>query len=263
MRRKQTMMFVLWLVLFGGSNLRPVSAQTTNFWTLPLSVQIDNNRFDLYLGVRPNATAGFDASIDTIAPPPPFTPYAVLAIPVFPNTLQADYRGVADSIAWSLRILNTSGASSRVSWNTSRIRASGNGRLVMNDTLNMLARNSTTFVGDQTVRIKSVGVIVSVKSSSNNTAPKLFSLASYPNPFATAANLEVSLPVAPGPVAVRIFNLLGEEIRTFNHAPNAPGILRFQWDGRDAQGALVPSGIYFCRLETREGSIMRKLYRLR
>jgi len=263
MRKNQVVMLVLGLVLCCGLNPRPALAQTPNFWTLPISVQIDNNRFDLYLGVRPSATAGFDASLDTIAPPPPFTPYAVLAIPVFPNTLQADYRGVADSIVWSLRILNTNGASSQVTWNTSRLRASGNGRLVLNDTLNMLAKNATTFAGDQTVRIKSVGVIVSVKSSSNNTAPKLFSLASYPNPFATTTNLEISLPVAPGPVAVRIFNLLGEEIRAFNHAPNAPGILRFQWDGRDAQGALVPSGIYFCRLETRGGSIMRKLYRLR
>jgi len=261
MRRNQTVMLVLGLALFCGLNLRPALAQTPNFWTLPISVQI-NNRDDLYLGVRPNATAGFDAGIDTVAPPPPFTPYAVLAIPVIPNTLQADYRGVADSIAWSLRILNTNGASRQVTWNTSRLRASGNARLVLNDTLNMLAKNSTTFVGDQTVRIKSLGVIVSVKSSSNNTAPKSFSLASYPNPFATTTNLEISLPRAL-PIVVRIVNLLGQEIRAFRQTPLAPGRMTIQWDGLDQRGVPVPGGVYFCRLEAGEIRVERKLFRMR
>lgn len=147
-------------------------------------------------------------------------------------------------------------------WNTSRIRASGNGRLVMNDTLNMLVKSSATFVGDQTVRIKSVGVIVSVKSPPINSAPKAFSLASYPNPFATTTTFEISLP-ALRPVAVRIFDLLGQEICAFRQAPFAPGRITIQWDGLDQRGVPVPNGVYFCRLEAGDVRVERKLFRMR
>lgn len=257
-------LFVKAALLLAGPGLihSEADAQVVQPWTVPLQVQIDNNQFTLYLGVRPNATAGFDADIDTIAPPPPFTPYAVLSIPVFPNTLQADYRGAADSISWSLRIVNTNGATSKISWNTSKVRPLGNGKLVMNDTLNMLLKSSTTVTGDQTVRIKSVGVIVSVKSPSHNTAPRLFSLASYPNPFAATTNLEISLPRTL-PIVVRIFNLLGQEIRAFRQTAMAPERMTIQWDGLDQRGVPVPSGVYFCRLEAGDVRVERKLYRMR
>jgi hypothetical protein len=252
---------LLFLICWPGLNL--ALAQSANFWSVPVSVQFNNNRSDLYFGVRPTATSGFDVGIDTLAPPPPFMPYAIFAIPVFPNALQADYRGAADSIVWSVRLLNTNGASSRVTWDTSRLRASGNARLVLNDTLNMFSKNATTFVGDQAVKIKSVGVIVSVKSSPITSVPTAFSLASYPNPFATTTTLEISLPVSRSAAAVRIFNLAGQEIRTFHQTPAAPGRMTIQWDGLDQLGVPVPSGVYFCRLEAGNVRVVRKLYRMR
>lgn len=236
-------------------------AQAADSWTIPLLVQIDNNKFNLYIGVRPNATAGFDVDIDTIAPPPPFTPYAVFSIPVFPNTLQADFRGSDQSIAWSLRLLNTAGATSNISWNVTQLPSSR--RLFLNDTLDMSKRNVMTLVGDQTVKISSI--VVSVKSTPFDNLPEAFNLTNYPNPFSSTTMLEVNLP-ASRPVVVSIFNLVGQEIRTFVQNHPAPGLLKIQWDGRDAAGASVPNGVYFCRLEVRGARgilLWRKLYRVR
>jgi len=90
----------------------------------------------------------------------------------------------------------------------------------------------------------------------------LFSLASYPNPFATTTTFEVNLP-ASRPLVLRIFNVLGQEIRAFLQTPIAPGRMTIQWDGLDQRSVPVPSGVYFCRLETGDVRVERKLFRMR
>jgi hypothetical protein len=38
-------------------------------------------------------------------------------------------------------------------------------------------------------------------------------------------------------------------MRTLVEAPQAPGLYRVIWDGRDNDGRVLASGFYFCRLE--------------
>jgi hypothetical protein len=232
---------------------------------MPISVKIGaTDSFNLYLGVRPNATANFDFGIDTVAaPPPPGTPYAYLAIATFPNFLQADYRGPSNPTSWSLRLVMTNGATSTVSWNVSQVPSSVPALFIVSlkDTVNMLKTTSKTYVGDQILKI-SFPTPVSVNSRPTGKTPESFDLRSYPNPFSTTMTFEANLP-ASRPVTLRIFNLVGQEIRAFTLAPVTPGILQIHWDGQNAQGAPVPSGIYLCRLEARGVSVWRKLYRLR
>jgi hypothetical protein len=263
--RKPTLKIILLLALCGWPNGRPALAQTENSWTVPLRIKIGAaDSFRLYLGVRPNATAGFDVGIDTLAaPPPPATPYAYLALAAFPNFLQADFRGVANSSLWSLRIVNTGGATSTVSWNVSQVPSSISALFIVSqrDTVNMLRTNTKTYVGDQSLKI-SFPTPVSVSSRPNGAALASFDLRSYPNPFATTTTFEISLP-ASRPVAMRIFNLVGQEIRAFRQTPLAPGRMTIQWDGLDQHGIPVPGGVYFCRLEAGEVRVERKLFRVR
>ncbi len=263
MSRRHLFIMVATLPLLCCLGQRYALAQTDNSWTVPIRIQIGNNAFDLYLGVRPNATAGFDASIDTIAPPPPFTPYTVFSIPVFPNTLQADFRDPNNSNSWNLRILNTNGATSNISWNAGQVPSSVPALFIVSlkDTVNMLTTATKTYVGDQSLKI-SFPTPVSVNSRPTGTTLESFDLRSYPNPFATTMTFEVNLP-ASRPVVVRIFNLLGQEIRAFRLAPVAPGRLKILWDGQDARGIPAPNGVYFARLESRGVSVWRKLYRVR
>jgi len=263
--RIQTSKIVLLLALCGWPNGRPAMAQTDNSWTVPLRIKIGAaDSFRLYLGVRPNATAGFDVGIDTLAPPPPpATPYAYLALATFPNFLQADYRGAANSSLWSLRIVNTGGTTSNVSWNVSQVPAAVSGLFIVSsrDTVNMLRAAAKTYVGDQSLKI-SFPTPVSVSSRPTDTTPESFDLRSYPNPFATTTTFEISLPASRA-VVVRIVNLLGQEIRAFRQTPFAPGRITLQWDGLDQRGVPVPSGVYFCRLEAGEVRVEKKLYRMR
>lgn len=88
------------------------------------------------------------------------------------------------------------------------------------------------------------------------TQPDLFQ--NYPNPFnpATTIRFEQS---EPGMVTLRVFNILGQEVRTLVSGFEEAGSKSVTWDGRNNGGETVSTGIYFYRLETRDFSKTRKM----
>lgn len=80
----------------------------------------------------------------------------------------------------------------------------------------------------------------------------------YPNPFNPTTEIRFALPKA-GPVVLRIFNTLGEEIRTLVDAPFESGYHTVPWDGKDKDGKPVASGVYLYQLRAGEFSQVRKM----
>lgn len=79
--------------------------------------------------------------------------------------------------------------------------------------------------------------------------PEEFQLhANYPNPFNPHTQIRFDLPEA-AEVTLKVFNLLGEDIRTLVRAHTAAGFHTVAWDGTNQAGGPVPSGIYLYRLE--------------
>ncbi|MDH3196686.1 MAG: T9SS type A sorting domain-containing protein [Candidatus Krumholzibacteria bacterium] len=87
-------------------------------------------------------------------------------------------------------------------------------------------------------------------------------LRTYPNPFASRAVIAYTLPAA-SPVDLRIYDARGRLVATLEEGWRPGGGHRATWDGRDTRGGPVPSGVYFCRLETATGAITRRLVLLR
>lgn len=86
---------------------------------------------------------------------------------------------------------------------------------------------------------------------------------SYPNPFRDAASFVVELD-KPGIYRMEVFNLLGQKVLTLAETGVGAGRRRIRWDGRDANGAQVPPGVYLVRLTRGERhSIARKIVRIR
>jgi hypothetical protein len=86
----------------------------------------------------------------------------------------------------------------------------------------------------------------------------------YPNPFNPSTTIKFTLPsIAEGgtmlPTSLRIYNVLGEVVRTLADEPMAPGVHHKVWDGRDDQGNQVASGIYFYRLRAGDFQHTRKM----
>ena len=82
-------------------------------------------------------------------------------------------------------------------------------------------------------------------------------LTAYPSPVAEEATLTYTL-AAPGPVDLRIYDVLGREVARFDEAWRPAGTHRVAW----APGSL-PAGIYVARLTAGTAHAVRLLTRVR
>ena len=69
----------------------------------------------------------------------------------------------------------------------------------------------------------------------------------YPNPFNPSTVIEFSLPT-PSRAEVKVFNILGQVVKELADRDFPAGHHQLIWDGTDAKGRAVPSGIYFYRV---------------
>jgi hypothetical protein len=75
--------------------------------------------------------------------------------------------------------------------------------------------------------------------------------------LAPPPSLDLSAPVAPGRFSeARIFDVTGRLVREFRGLELRPTVE--SWDGRDASGRSLPSGVYFWRLRTPERTELGK-----
>jgi len=92
-----------------------------------------------------------------------------------------------------------------------------------------------------------------VNEQSDVELPKYFALfQNYPNPFNSTTAISYRLPAVShqrSAVSLKIYNVLGQEVRTLVDREQPAGSYRVLWDGRDNSGKDVSSGIYFCRLK--------------
>ncbi|UCH10638.1 MAG: S8 family peptidase [Fidelibacterota bacterium] len=94
--------------------------------------------------------------------------------------------------------------------------------------------------------------------------PQMLIEEAYPNPFITSGrHTNFVLRWTTATVAtpkIDVYNLLGEHILNLYSPADAPvgrGVI--SWQGRDARGRLVPSGVYFIRLVVNDQSIARRV----
>jgi hypothetical protein len=100
----------------------------------------------------------------------------------------------------------------------------------------------------------------------NNTAvpstparPENFNLyPNFPNPFNPSTTIRFSLPQTTA-AQLSIINIAGDKVRSLFHGTLNEGTFSFNWDGKDQQGDLLPSGIYLYRLEAGQYSETRRM----
>ena len=80
----------------------------------------------------------------------------------------------------------------------------------------------------------------------------------YPNPFNPRTTIGYELAEA-ATVKLAIYDLRGMLVRVLEAGPRPSGRHQVIWDGQDDKGRAVPTGTYFCRLSTQQGSQTRKL----
>jgi len=83
-------------------------------------------------------------------------------------------------------------------------------------------------------------------------------LPAFPNPFNPNTNLRYTI-TNPGHVVLDIFNARGQLVRSFSQTHTTAGTYQTAWDGKDASGRLVSSGIYMCRMKSGSYSDWQKM----
>jgi hypothetical protein len=93
--------------------------------------------------------------------------------------------------------------------------------------------------------------------------PAEFALSqNYPNPFNPTTTIRFGIPeklTAGIPVRLRIYNAIGELVRTLVDETISPGQYAIEWDGRNARGEIAASGIYLYQFVAGEFSQTKRM----
>jgi len=85
-----------------------------------------------------------------------------------------------------------------------------------------------------------------IQSASRMDAPSCADLRAVPS--LTGGHTELRLSVLKASeLHVGVYDRAGRELARMHQGEVAPGFHSWTWDGRDAEGREVPSGVYFCR----------------
>ncbi len=96
----------------------------------------------------------------------------------------------------------------------------------------------------------------------------------YPNPFNSATSIPFTIPSppvnssqfmvhSPPTTTLRIYNILGQKVRTLVDEKKLPGEYRVNWDGKDEKGNEVGSGIYLYKLKAGDHQQVKKMVLLK
>lgn len=101
------------------------------------------------------------------------------------------------------------------------------------------------------------GIILDV--GDDGVMPDVFSLSqNYPNPFNPTTKIRFTLAQS-GDISLKIYNVLGEQVKTLEESNLPAGTYERVWDGTTSYGEPSPSGIYFYELTADENSEVRKM----
>jgi len=94
---------------------------------------------------------------------------------------------------------------------------------------------------------------------SDGLTPDTYSLSqNYPNPFNPSTKITYGLPKATQ-VSIKIFNLLGQQVKSLVNQKISAGMHHIVWDGTDENGQMLTSGVYFYQLKTASFVQTRKM----
>ena len=123
-------------------------------------------------------------------------------------------------------------------------------------------------VGDEAENWSEISNVVEVTTLptgviTEKTLPKKYRLfQNYPNPFNPSTLIRYELPKI-SRVKIKVYDMLGREVFTLVDAKKMPGSYQIQWDGTNAFGNRVASGIYIYQIESEQFRKSKKMLLIR
>jgi hypothetical protein len=122
------------------------------------------------------------------------------------------------------------------------------------------SRDLGTGNGIELIKLQSV---TSVDDPASPERPSGFHLeANYPNPFNPETMIKYQIPQRTH-VTLKIYNLIGQQVRTLVDRIQDAGAYEIRWDGKDGLGQALPSGVYLYQIQADQYSQGKKMTLLR
>jgi hypothetical protein len=109
-----------------------------------------------------------------------------------------------------------------------------------------------------------ISITADVDDDENQENIESFDLSqNYPNPFNPSTIIKFKIQNSkfkiPPYTTLKVYNILGQIVRTLIDEPKTPGNYEVVWDGKDEKGKEVSSGIYFLRLDAENYEKTKKM----
>ena len=102
-----------------------------------------------------------------------------------------------------------------------------------------------------------------ILSIDESVTPNTFDLGqNFPNPFNPSTNIPFSLSSS-GLVSIKIYDLMGREVKTLLESQMTKGSHQVNWLGKDKFGKSVPTGIYIYQIKIGELIKSKKMHLLK
>jgi len=108
----------------------------------------------------------------------------------------------------------------------------------------------------------SVKLVVQAATGAEPVALQLDLMQNYPNPFNPGTTISFTLPERTH-VTLEIYDIHGQHVAKLVDEVLDRGENQRSWDGKDANGNLVGSGVYFCRIDAGGQTLTRKMVLLK
>ena len=104
-------------------------------------------------------------------------------------------------------------------------------------------------VGNEGTVLRYKSRITNINTENDEAIPEHYSLfQNYPNPFNPETTIKYEIPNK-SDITLKIYNLLGQEVKTLINESKKAGYHQIIWDGRNNNGVKVGSGIYIYRIQ--------------
>ncbi len=183
-------------------------------------------------------------------------PYIIQPFGSLPDTVFINQNGLSQSNIWRYagRYLFAAG-------NTNWIQ-------VVNDTsLSNFDVDSMKTASEDSIVIRADAVKLSepgdttavVLTRPGLNAPYTYKLSqNFPNPFNAVTQIHYSTAMT-GKVSLKVYNIMGQEVKTLVDRVQPFGNHVIRWDGKNNNGQLVSSGVYIVKMSARKFSSVKKL----
>ncbi len=121
-----------------------------------------------------------------------------------------------------------------------------------------IARKGATVLTSYSDSLFAIGIPTAVEVESPGVPLRFALHPNTPNPFNPSTTIHFELD-RPGPATLRVYSVTGALVRTLVDNQLPAGRYRTPWDGHDAQGRPVGSGIYIYRLTEGGRNLSRKM----